>query len=183
MRWRRVGSPPCVYIHAPLPRRERRAAFLTLGSPSLECRRIWFSRTHHSGPLPNDASRFCRRPRGSRGRSVSRAYNVGTWSAPGQRGPRLAPPADSCYAPGIRRASLTRRGGVCRQARRDRMPWCHGRHLLRLPRRRSHLRPDLGSPRFLAPRKRPASTSPSAGRFVPRCDSATPVQFCSHLAP
>jgi len=56
-RWRRVGSRPCDYIHAPLPRRELLAAFLTRRSCSLECERDGMAASIITGQ-PCDASRM-----------------------------------------------------------------------------------------------------------------------------
>ncbi len=51
-RWRRVGSNPCDYIHAPLPRRERVAALLTLRPGTVQCNRAGIRGPHDSTSVP-----------------------------------------------------------------------------------------------------------------------------------
>ena len=51
-RWRRVGSNPCDYIHAPLPRRERVAALLTLRPGTVQCNRAGIRSQHDSTSVP-----------------------------------------------------------------------------------------------------------------------------------
>jgi hypothetical protein len=94
-RWRRVGSLPCVYIHDPLPRRDLSAALLPLEAPAVQCDRIRLS----GCIIPTftvEVHKICRRAQAQ----LALVLFVGI----------VLP---------VGRASLTRRGGWSRQARRD----------------------------------------------------------------
>lgn len=83
-RWRGVGSDTRDYFHVPLPRRERVAALLTLGSGTVQCNRAGIRRPHGSILSPP-----CKRRNGAdfglhrfHFRYTARATSVAGWPWP-----------------------------------------------------------------------------------------------------
>jgi hypothetical protein len=83
-RWRGVGSDTRDYFHVPLPRRERVAALLTLGSGTVQCNRAGIRRPHGSILSPP-----CKRRSGAdfdlhrfHFRYTARATSVAGWPWP-----------------------------------------------------------------------------------------------------